>query len=658
MTKKVYCLITVLCLATAGLNAQSDIDSCGESALHHVECGKLYQLPHFQSDMATSRVPDDYDLKYHRLECAIDPAVNFISGKVTTRFVPKTAGFSEMSFDLSHELAVTSVVYHGQAAIFEQTANDVLRIVFPAVIPAGALDSVAVQYEGTPPKTGFGSWNQTSHNGAPIIWTLSEPYGARDWWPCKQTLVDKPDSVDVLVTTPAAYRAASNGLLVHEIQNGGFKTYHWKTRYPIAAYLVAVAVTNYAVYSDFVPLSGGGQLEVLNYVYPESLAGAQAGTAAIVPIVRLFDSLTIQYPFAAEKYGHAQFGWGGGMEHQTMTFVVNYGYGLLAHECAHQWFGDYITCGSWMDIWLNEGFATYFEGLTRERYFSPADWYNWKLGKLLSVTSAPGGSVFCADTTSVGRIFSGRLTYNKGAYLLHMLRWKLGNEAFFNGLKSYLNDPALAYGYARTADLQQHLEQAGGQNLQTFFNQWFYGEGYPSYDVFWGPDGSKINVTIFQNTSHASVPFFEMPVPLRFSNGVQDTIVVFEHTFSGQSFSVELPYKVYSAEFDPDLWLLSRYNSVFRTTTTGNPVPQVPEVSIIPNPATGGRVNLVLTALQGTEARLWLQSPEGKTLLSRTYTLHSGKNEISIESGFLPAGVYWLNVQTTGGIRTEKVVIY
>ncbi len=169
MTKKVYCLTTVLCLATAGLNAQSDVDSCGEPDLHHVECGKLYQLPHFQPDMATSRVPDDYDLKYHRIECAIDPAVNYISGKVTTRFVPKTAGFSEMSFDLSHELAVTSVVYHGQAAIFEQTANDVLRIVFPAVIPAGTLDSVAVQYEGTPPKTGFGSWNQTSHNGAPII---------------------------------------------------------------------------------------------------------------------------------------------------------------------------------------------------------------------------------------------------------------------------------------------------------------------------------------------------------------------------------------------------------------------------------------------------------------------------------------------------------
>ncbi len=659
MKKKIFALPVLFCLTIAALTAQNDLDPCAEeSLLHHVECGKLYHLPYLQMTAATSRVPDDYDLKYHRLECSIDPAVNYIAGEVTTRFVPKTAGFSVISFDLSKALTVNAVLYHGQPVAFEQLANDVLRITLPAVVPAGTLDSVTVDYQGTPLNTGFGSWNQAYHNGAPIIWTLSEPYGARDWWPCKQTLVDKPDSVDVLVTTPAAYRAAGNGLLVSETQNGGFKTYHWKTRYPIAAYLVAVAVTNYSVYSDLVPLPGGDQLEVLNYVYPESLADAQNGTANIVPIIRLYDSLTITYPFAAEKYGHAQFGWGGGMEHQTMTFVVNFDYGLLAHECAHQWFGDYITCGSWQDIWLNEGFATYFEGLNRERYFSPDTWYNWKLGKIASITSDSAGSVFCTDTTSVGRIFSGRLTYNKGAYLLHMLRWKLGNEAFFNGLKSYLNDPALAYGYARTADLQHHLELASGQNLQTFFNQWFYGEGYPSYQVAWSQNGAQLNVTLGQTTSHPSVPFFEMPVPLRFSGQGQDTILVFDHTFSGQAFSADIPFQVQNVEVDPDLWLVSAGNTVEQVTATGEPGNTDPDLVVAPNPIRDGRIDATLLSRTAGEARIRLTAADGTAILERIFPVVAGANKLSIPTGHLPAGVYLLQARTARQISVQKILIH
>ena len=659
MLKKKFALPVLFCLSVGGLAAQNHADVCDEPVPHHPECGKLYNLPHFHPNAVTSRVPDDYDLKYHRLELTLNPAINFIfSGKVTTHFVPKTAGFAEISFDLTKVLAVGSVLYHGQAVPFQQLDNDVLRITLPGVIPVGVLDSVTVNYSGTPANSGFGSWNQAEHNGTPIIWTLSEPYGARDWWPCKQTLTDKPDSVDVLVKTPAAYRVASNGLLLSETVDDIFKVYHWKTRYPIAAYLVAVAVTNYSVYSNFVPLPGGDQLEVLNYVYPESLTDAQAGTAKIVPIIQLYDSLTITYPFAAEKYGHAQFGWGGGMEHQTMTFIVNYDYGLLAHECAHQWFGDYITCASWQDIWLNEGFATYFEGLNRERYFSPATWYFWKLGKRDNITSDPDGSVFCTDTTSVGRIFSGRLTYNKGAYLLHMLRWKLGSATFFNGLKSYLNDPALAYGYAHTADLQHHLELVSGQNLQTFFNQWFYGQGYPSYQVSWKQTGAQLTVTIGQTTSHPSVPFFEMPVPVRFSNGNQDTVLVFNHTFSGQTFTADLPFQVQNVEFDPELWLISKDNTVSVVTTSEEPESNTLALKIIPNPVEKGQINAVLESQVAGEISLWLQSTDGKILLSRTYPLAAGKNALSLDGGGLPAGVYTLYAQTDEGVATKKVVIY
>ena len=383
-----------------------------------------------------SGASDNYDLKYHRCEWEIDPAVYHIKGVITSYFKPKVSNFDQMEFDLSDSLTVDSVVYHNSPLSFNQTQPDILQIILPAVIPSDTLDSVMVYYQGTPPNTGFGAFIQSNHNGTPIIWTLSEPFGAKEWWPCKQSLNDKIDSVEILVTTPQAYRVASNGLLVSEIQSGGNKIYHWKTKYPIAAYLVAIAVTNYSYYSDFVPMQNGDSLEVLNYVYPEDLSNAQLQTPAIIDMIQFFDSLTITYPFANEKYGHAQFGWGGGMEHQTMSFMVNFGSSLMAHEVAHQWFGDHVTCGSWQDIWLNEGFATYFEGLIKERFF-PTSWMSWKAAAISNITSAPDGSVICDDTTSVNRIFNGRLSYKKGAYLLHMLRWKLGDSLFFTAIKNF-----------------------------------------------------------------------------------------------------------------------------------------------------------------------------------------------------------------------------
>jgi aminopeptidase N len=522
------------------------------------ECSEIKSHQHLRA--MTSAVQDNYDIKYHRCVWSVDPAVNYIKGAITTYFEAKNANIFDIGFDLTDIMNVDSVVQNGVSLSFTHV-NNLLDITLGTPMAPGTLDSLTVYYQGAPTSSGFGSFNLSTHASAPILWTLSEPYGAPDWWPCKHVLNDKVDSLDVICTVPTGNRVASNGLLIQEINDSLTSTYHWKTRYPIAAYLIAIGVTNYSVYSDYVPLSPTDSIQVLNYVYPENLASAQAQTPDIINVISLYDSLTITYPFAAEKYGHAQFNWGGGMEHQTMSYVVGFNHSLIAHECAHQWFGDRVTCGSWEDIWLNEGFATYFEGLTEERYF-PSTWPAWKQSKVANICSQSNGSVLCTDTTNINRIFDGRLTYNKGAYLLHMLRWKLGDAHFFQALREYLNDPLLAYNYAKTPLLKAHLESVYGAPLTSFFTEWYNGQGYPSYDVIWNATGNSVFVRLLQTTSDPSVSFYEMPVPIVFSDGNKDTTVVLDHTFSGQTFSFTLGISPTIAKFDPDLWILANNNTV------------------------------------------------------------------------------------------------
>ncbi len=525
------------------------------------------------------------DFIYQRMEWDVDPAIRYISGKVTTYFKSKTELLNTIEFDLSDSLTVDSVFIGNNLASFIHQ-NNKIQVNLPESLLLNQLDSVSIFYQGIPPTSGSGSF-ETSFHGTeftPVLWTLSEPYGAMEWWPCKQSLTDKIDSIDVIVTTPEQYKTASNGILVSETVNTSTRTMLWRHRFPIATYLVAIAVTNYERYSDFLETENGDSIEILNYVYPEDLEDAKGKTPVTAEIMQLYQNLVGEYPFAAEKYGHAQFGWGGGMEHQTMSFMGNFGYGLIAHELAHQWFGDYITLGSWQDIWLNEGFATYLTGLSYENI--ETDWWPvWKQVYSDQVKQEPDGSVYVTDTTSVSRIFSSRLSYAKGGYLLHMLRWVIGDDAFFQGLKNYFSDPAVANGFARSEDVIKHFEQVADTSLTEFFNDWLYGEGYPVYSASFKPaDEGKTMITLSQSTTHESVDFFEMPVPVRLYNtGRTDSIDMrLNHTNNQQQFTVAANFHVAELVIDPDLWLISETQEVVGVPTEIN----TQSIDIFPNPAT------------------------------------------------------------------------
>jgi len=568
-----------------------------------------------------------YDVRWYRCCWNINPAVKQVSGNVTILFKPVARPLDSLVLDLNQALRVDSIYYHNQVIAWNHL-SDLLSVKFPAALAVQVADSVTVFYHGVPPDNGFGSFVQNTHSGTPIIWTLSEPYGASDWWPCKNSLTDKADSIDIYIKTSPAYKSASNGTLVSATPVGNDVVYHWKHRYPIATYLICLAVTNYSRYTHLVPF-GPDTLKVINYVYPEDSAAAFAQTAAIVPMIQLYDTLFGIYPFQNEKYGHAEFGWGGGMEHQTMTFVVSFGYELIAHELGHQWFGDKVTCGSWSDIWLNEGFATYLSGLCYE-HLSPIWWKRFRQVRVQSVVAQPGGSVFCTDTTSVGRIFDSRLSYAKGALILHQLRWLMGDSLFYAALRSYLADAALSYGFARTADLKSHLEAAYGHDLAWYFNDWYTGEGYPSYHIDWAQSGNAVTYTVSQTQSHPSVTFFPMSIPVQFKNATRDTLIRVFNSFSGQTFTATIPFAVDSVIFDPDYQLISGNNTVGAVAEHD----WHRNLQIYPNPAGNAITVSIEEAKTGIAFSIF--SADGRRV--KTGHLNGKENKISIRE--LPDGVY------------------
>ena len=587
------------------------------------------------------------DFIYQRMEWDVDPAIRYISGKVTTYFKSKTELLNTIEFDLSDSLTVDSVFIGNNLASFIHQ-NNKIQVNLPESFLLNQFDSVSIFYQGIPPTSGSGSFETTFHGTefTPVLWTLSEPYGAIEWWPCKQSLTDKIDSIDVIVTTPEKYKTASNGILVLEQVNNSSRTMHWQHRFPIASYLVAIAVTNYERYSDFLENENGDSIEILNYVYPEDLEDAKGKTPVTAEIMQLYQNLVGEYPFAAEKYGHAQFGWGGGMEHQTMSFMGNFGYGLIAHELAHQWFGNYITLGSWQDIWLNEGFATYLTGLSYENI--ETDWWPvWKQVYSDQVKQEPDGSVYVTDTTSVSRIFSSRLSYAKGGYLLHMLRWVIGDDTFFQGLKNYFSDPAVANGFARSEDVIKHFEQVADTSLTEFFNDWLYGEGYPVYSASFKPaDEGKTMITLSQSTTHESVDFFEMPVPVRLYNtGRTDSIDVrLNHTTNQQQFIVDTDFPIDELIIDPDLWLISETQEVVGVSTELNSQ----TIAVFPNPAT---------------TEIHLQIPSEKQIsdirifnMSGTEVKHYSKQLEKLKISDLTPGVYLLQAEMPDAIFQGRFI--
>ncbi len=614
---------------------------------------------HFDQKFNTnlrSLASNDFNVYYYRCEWKVNPAVRYLDGKVTSYFKIKDAT-STIIYDFTTILVVDSVTFRNRKATFTQNATKTLTIDFGKILPVNRRDSVSIYYHGVPPSSGdfTGGFTQTTHSSTPVIWTLSEPYGASGWWPCKNGLTDKADSIDVYVSAPSQYKSTSNGTLQGETISGSYKTAHYKHRYPIASYLVAFAVTNYSTFSTSVQL-GQKTLPLVYYVYPEDLSYFMANTQPVINAIKLYNTSFGKYPFINEKYGQTQFSWGGGMEHQSNSFITNAGENLVTHELAHQWFGDKVTCGSWEHIWLNEGFATFCADFWYTENTNINTYKQNVAGDLAYIVSSPGGSVWVDDTTNSSRIFDGRLTYNKGAFLLRMLRATLGDSAFFTGLRAYLEDPKLKYDFAKTEDLQRNLEQASGQDLDYFFQQWFYGQGYPSFTVNWKQKTSgKLNFTVSQTTSHPSVNFFKMPLPVVVKNGTLSKTIVLQNTSNNQSFVIDDPgFTVTEVLIDPDKNFITKNNKAIQQTLQDGDVAPQQLFSVYPNPVKD-RLTVNLAATGNKAVLVQLFGGDGVMLWSKQVS--AGEQSVTIPFASYHAGSYLVTVQTEDGKRSSQRVL-
>jgi aminopeptidase N len=517
--------------------------------------------------LATPPAANNIDVTYYGLDLVIGtpPATQMLTGSVTVKCVSQTDTLRHIPLDLSGTMTVDSVLMNGRPMDFDHQFSIVL-VTLDRKYRSGEPLTFTVYYHGVPPSTGFGSFVFSTHLNTPWVWSLSEPYGARDWWPCKDHPTDKADSVDVRVTCSNEFKVGSNGRLVSVTPNNdSMHTYTWSERYPIATYLVSVALTNYSEFSDWFHYSPADSMQVLNYVLPEQYTTARPQAAKTVNMLAIFSRLFGLYPFIREKYGHSSFGWGGAMEHQTMTSTTTYDEYVVAHELAHQWFGDLITCGSWRDLWLNEGFATYSEALYAGEMYGPASYQNYMRGILNGAAHATG-TLRVQDTSNVSNLFNSNRVYDKGGSVLHMLRHVLGDTVFFAAMRSYAADPRLRYKTAVTEDFRSACERVSGRDLGSFFNEWVDGEGYPWYDYSWAtaPTAGGFSTTVWISQRAKSTPpsVFTMPLDCKFKADTWDTTIVLQNNTPNQQFTVLLPHRPDSVQLDPSHWILAEFTNM------------------------------------------------------------------------------------------------
>lgn len=627
-------ILSFLTLIISPLNAQSLLDglspddSISPSTVHRIMGeAKTRQLASFRAAMAAQ--PEalfsqtQFDVGYYKIELKVDVPSKLLYGTVKMEARSLGDGLDTVQLDFDAIMTIDSV-YIGSTLLSFAQSGYAATIQLDRIYNQNEIFSFSICYHGRPATGGFQGFSFATRNSLPVVSSLSEPYLARTWWPCKDRPDDKADSLDIFVTCDTALYCASNGSLIDTTRHDdGTWTFNYQVRYPITTYLFSVAISKYTVWKDWYYYGTGDSMVIVNHVYPDQSAYSYSHWNITPYAIGVYSNLFGQYPFINEKYGHANFEWGGGMEHQTVTSMTGTWFGfyepVVVHELSHQWWGDMITCNNWHEIWLNEGFASYCEALYYEVKSGTASYHSYMSG--LRFTG--GGTIYITDTTNVDIIF-GSIVYDKAAWVLHMLRHIVGDVTFFNILQTYYNS-VYKFKDATTDQFKEICETESGMDLDYFFNEWIYGTYYPNYG--WSylneldpSDGSYWTYIYVMQRQNTAPEVFSMPIDFRVTSPSGDTAttVVFNDSRAAVYIlkNAEEPSDI---ALDPDIWILRDTATADKMTWTYHLLP--------------------LPIDSGTQYSSYLDSFIAKG--------GSGSNIYTITSGTLPSG---LSLDTVSGM--------
>jgi aminopeptidase N len=592
----------------------------------------------------------NYDVKFYKLDLEVSDTSTYLSGSVSILVQVIKEPFNEFILELLDLYTIDSILVDGANTDFIHQ-NSEITISSHVNHEINSLVNIQVFYSGSANMDNSirGIFNKKSIQfGKNITWTLSEPFYAKNWFPCKQVLTDKADSVYVFATTDSNLKVGSNGILTSTVSLPGNRVrYEWKSRYPIAFYLISISVGDYYDYSFRVkPEGSDDSILVQNYIYnnDDYLIRNKKNIDRTGDLIKFFSDKFGQYPFAEEKYGHTVVPMGGGMEHQTMTTLFNFSFELVAHELAHQWFGDNVTCATWQDIWINEGFASYSEYLANEFLISEDKAKLWMAEAHNLAMSEPDGSIYIPvnDIDDQRRIFDSRLSYKKGAAIIHMIRWEVQDDSlFFDILREFqsLYKDSVATGM----DFKILLEKKTGKSFTAFFNQWYFGEGFPRLNVSWNVNNDTLTINSFQTVSSISNQLFNNLTEYKILFIEGDTSIFLRQQSNYEQYKILISKKVVDLKVDPEKWLLmdvhiQDYTNIDRKYT------------IAPNPARKRLEIKFNTPIDNY--KIYITDITGKIINN----FESSEQYYQVDLDSLSKGLYFLLIKENNNIYSSKFI--
>lgn len=634
-----------------------------QAQVNHGNCSSAKAFSNMQLRSNTFTVSqisetEKYDVHFYFLNLNMTNTSTALSGSTEIHSTARE-NLDSALIELFHTFNISSITVDGNPVGFSRV-NSALKI--PVNKNQGENFIIKVDYDGTPPTAssnplgGGGMTNDDSPSwGNWVTWSLSQPFSAYEWFPCKQSLTDKADSSAVWITVPNTCKAGSNGVLENVVDLGnGTQRFEWKHRHKIDYYLISVAVGEYVEYTVTANPINSSPVMIQNFIYnnPSTLPFFQNDIDETADFIELFATQFGPYPFADEKYGHCMAPVGGGMEHQTMTTQGFFNAGLTSHELAHQWFGDHVTCASWADIWVNEGFASYSEYLMLEVLY-PGDEVTDMADRHTNIKSSPDGSVWCEDSLNTARIFSGRLTYDKGAAIIHTLRFLIDNDnLFFASLQQYQN----VYADSTASGIQfvQEVEDVTGMNFTNFLQEWYFGEGFPTYSVAWNKTGTDMHLQITHTVSQGNVtPTFTNDLELKFSRtSLPDTIIRFSiNANTTQTVLNNVGDFTAVTAIDPNNWIINNEGPITNdpglfASISENSLDD--RIHIYPNPASGP---IQISMKNDGNYELTIFDQRGRMIARSSF-----QNATNFDLSTYAEGIYLFQVENEIGETVHKLV--